>query len=123
MLNIFMSLIVGTTAGMWVGSRKTCTTWQRILCCGLLSPPGAKYPSGTYQGGPACKPLMTQTAAALTSSRTSGQTQGTMPSYQMTMLPQSQPHSISSYPSYQQRKYQPWIQPTTTASSEASKPI
>src|SRR4051812_23990813 len=34
MLQIFMSLIVGTTSGMWVTSVKTCLAWRYVFCCG-----------------------------------------------------------------------------------------
>ncbi len=43
-----MSLIVGTTAGMWIVSRKTCIRWQSIICCGLLrtAPANKSPPTG-----------------------------------------------------------------------------
>lgn len=41
-LNIFMSLVVGISTGMWIVSSKTFHSWQRVLCCGLCSTAPAK---------------------------------------------------------------------------------
>lgn len=50
MLQIFMSLIVGITSGMWVSSRKTCDTWTKCICCG-------RFKSPIEKSGPASAPL------------------------------------------------------------------
>uniref|UniRef100_A0A915Q4S6 G-protein coupled receptors family 2 profile 2 domain-containing protein n=1 Tax=Setaria digitata TaxID=48799 RepID=A0A915Q4S6_9BILA len=45
-LNIFMSLVIGISTGMWTVSSKTFHSWQRAICCGLCSAAPAKYSSG-----------------------------------------------------------------------------
>ncbi|EJW85305.1 hypothetical protein WUBG_03784, partial [Wuchereria bancrofti] len=45
-LNIFMSLVIGISTGMWTVSSKTFHSWQRAICCGLCSTAPAKYGSG-----------------------------------------------------------------------------
>ncbi|VDM95602.1 unnamed protein product [Onchocerca ochengi] len=45
-LNIFMSLVIGISTGMWTISSKTFHSWQRAICCGLCSTAPAKYGSG-----------------------------------------------------------------------------
>ncbi|VIO96190.1 Uncharacterized protein BM_BM7044 [Brugia malayi] len=45
-LNIFMSLVIGISTGMWTVSSKTFHSWQRAICCGLCSTAPAKYSSG-----------------------------------------------------------------------------
>ncbi|MCP9257997.1 Frizzled-10 [Dirofilaria immitis] len=44
-LNIFMSLVIGISTGMWTISSKTFHSWQRAICCGLCSTAPAKYGS------------------------------------------------------------------------------
>jgi len=70
-LKIFMTLIVGITSGMWVWSRKTCSTWQRrvpccyriCVCCRLFGgPTGAKtlvqYPAQASSSATVGVPLL-----------------------------------------------------------------
>ncbi|VDK47415.1 unnamed protein product [Anisakis simplex] len=57
-LNIFMSLAVGISTGMWILSSKTFHSWQRVLCCGLCSTAPAKHGTASIPLAAVNRPLI-----------------------------------------------------------------
>uniref|UniRef100_A0A915ACC3 Frizzled-4 n=1 Tax=Parascaris univalens TaxID=6257 RepID=A0A915ACC3_PARUN len=95
-LNIFMSLAVGISTGMWTLSSKTFHSWQRVLCCGLCSTAPAKH------GG------SLSTAAPLAVSRPliPSANPPPPPHHYMPMTVSSVPasHTVSTQPAWKQSK-------------------
>ncbi|KHN80914.1 Frizzled-10 [Toxocara canis] len=96
-LNIFMSLAVGISTGMWTLSSKTFHSWQRVLCCGLCSAAPAKH------GGS----LTTAAPLAVSRPLIPAANPPPPPHHYMPMTVSSVPaasHAVSSQPAWKQSK-------------------